>query len=462
MQTSSGNSTSFMKVFLKGEAVSTFWKFATKSIGLLNTFLTISSLSLYQYGVFQLLLSFFGIPSDILNLGSAVVSNEMSRAVGEGKISTAKRVFIEYTIIRLVLIALVWSIMFFGATYLFDKYDMSFIKDMRLISFLIISEGIFFIIRTLCLVKLEFGIVAFRATLNKIIQAFILLYFFIHDDLGLVQLIWSIILASAISVVLILPRTFKIYNQWKEVKVDGLALIWGIFWNYGKWDILRQFLNKITFRIKPWLIKFFVGTEAVAIFSIAELVVTTLQDILPSNTLQSLVPAWIKDKNLSVKMFSYGVKYYVLMGLIITVGAVIVVPPVINGFFPQYEQSLDLFYLMILNLPIFAAGILIGNYIIAYRQQKYLFFLHTFRNLFALTIILVTIPFIGLWGLAIEFVVVPLFMVISAYLQTKYSNRGFHFDFKIIFGFSKEDKEILRNIVTIIKVWFVNRIKLFQ
>jgi O-antigen/teichoic acid export membrane protein len=85
-------SPSLLAVFLKGEAVSAFWNFLTKGIGLLNTFLTITSLTLYQYGVFQLLLSFAGISSDFLGLGSGVISNEMSRAVAEKRDTDAKRI----------------------------------------------------------------------------------------------------------------------------------------------------------------------------------------------------------------------------------------------------------------------------------------------------------------------------------------------------------------------------------
>ena len=176
---------------------------------------------------------------------------------------------------------------------------------------------------------------------------------------------------------------------------------------------------------------------------------------MPSNTMQSLVPLWIKDKHLSVKMFSYGIKYFVLGSILVVISAIIAVPPIIYTFFSKYEQSIPLFYFMLLNLPIFAAGIIIGNYLIALRKQKYLFFLHLFRNSLALGIIVSTLPFIGLWGLALEFVLVPLIMVIANYIYTKNQDKGFHFDFKIIFGFKEEDKIIIRKGISIVRGWFV-------
>jgi O-antigen/teichoic acid export membrane protein len=453
---------SFMHTFLKGEAVSAFWSFITKGIGLLNTFLTISSLTLYQYGLFQLLLSVAGISSDAVNLGGAVVQNEMSRAVGENRKRDAKKIFIEYSIVRIVISIILWAVVYFGATFLFKTYSADFIKDLRIISFIFISEAIFMIMRTFWLVRLEFGLVALRSTLNKFIQSGILIYFFVQGNLGLKQLIWSIIIASSLSVVLLLYSFFESYDDWREEKTSGKILLWPILYNYGSWEIIRQFINKITFRIKPWLIKIFINTEAVAIFSIAEMIVTTLQDILPSKTLQSLVPLWIRDKNLSIKMFSYGVKYYVILGTAIALVSLLIVPPIVYEFFPKYNLSLPLYYFMVINLPIFAAGIIIGNYLIAFRKQKFIFVQHTLRNIVSLGIIFVTLPYIGLWGLALEFVLVPFLMLFSNYYYTKNEDKGFHFDFNVIFGFGKEDRGILSKVLLIIKGWFVRISSIFQ
>ena len=171
--------------------------------------------------------------------------------------------------------------------------------------------------------------------------------------------------------------------------------------------------------------------------------------------MQSLVPLWIKDKHLSVKMFSYGIKYFVLGSILVVISAIVVVPPVVYTFFSKYAQSIPLFYFMLLNLPIFASGIIIGNYLIALRKQKYLFFLHLLRNSLTLGLIVSTLPIIGLWGLSLEFVLVPLIMVIANYIYTKNQDKGFHFDFKIIFGFKEEDKMILRKGISIVRGWFV-------
>lgn len=445
---------SFLKLFMRGEAISAFWNFTTKGVGLFNTFLIISSLSLYEYGVFQLLLSIAGISSDTLSIGGGIFSNEMSHKIAEKKEDEAKKIFFEYSVVRILIAVILWAVVYFGATILFEAYTIEFIKDLRIISFLFITEALFLIIKTLSVVKLEFALNGIRTTISRVIQSCILIYFFIQGNLGLKQLIWSIVIASVLSLILILPMFYKIYRQWRSVKTNEKSLLWNIITLYGGWDIVRQLGNRITFRIKPWLIKLFVSTEAVAIYSIAEMMVSTLQDILPSKTLQSLVPLWIQDKKISAKMFSYGIKYFVIAGIVLVLGALIFVPPIVHIFFEKYEASLSLFYFMLLNLPIFAAGIIIGNYIIAFRKQKFLFVHNTFRNVLAFVIIFSTLPFIGLWGLAIEFVVVPFVMVLFSYYYSKKRNPGFYFNKDIIFSFREEDKEILRKIIAILHGWF--------
>lgn len=448
------NSKSLIKTFLHGEAVFAFWNFSTKGVGIFNTFLTISSLTLYQYGVFQLLLSIAGLSFDVTNLGGGVISNEITRAVGEKREADAKKIYLEYFFTRMSLAVLLWAIVFFGSTYIFSSYSLDFIKDMRVISFLFITEVIFLTIRILCLVRLKLGIIGIRATLNKSIQFAILLFFFAQGNLGLKQLIWSIVVSSALSVILILPQFFRVFNEWKGVTASPRKLLFNIFVTNGTWEVSRQLINKATFRIKPWLIKLFISTEAVAIFSIAEMIISTLQDVLPSKTLQSIVPLWLKEKKLSAKMFSFGVKYYFITGLGLVIFALIIVPPVVNTFFAKYKESLSLFYFMILNLPIFAVGIVTGNYVVAHRKQKFLFFLHLSRNVFALLVIFCTLPFIGLWGLAIESVTVPFLMTFGIYLYTKKRTPGFYFDKKIIFGFSNEDRAIVKKLFLEIKSIF--------
>src|SRR3989344_3796379 len=94
---------SFKDKFVSGESYYAFWNFVSKALSLVITFITISTLTVYQYGVFQLILSTYSAFMDFLGVGSGVVNNDILRNVSEGKEREAKQLFFEYNGLRLIL-----------------------------------------------------------------------------------------------------------------------------------------------------------------------------------------------------------------------------------------------------------------------------------------------------------------------------------------------------------------------
>ena len=118
---------SFSKKFLSGEAHFGFWGVVSKLIGLITTFFLISALSVYQYGVFQLLLSIFSILSSVVAIGAGVVGNDINRFIGLGKEAEAKKLFFQYNSARLVVGLILSTGLFFGPAILGDTYKPDFI-----------------------------------------------------------------------------------------------------------------------------------------------------------------------------------------------------------------------------------------------------------------------------------------------------------------------------------------------
>src|SRR3989344_2477666 len=131
---------SFSKKFLSGESHYAFWDLVSKGIGLLNTFLIITSLTIYQYGVFQLLLAFYAVLSGISGLGSGAIGNDIMRLVGEGKEGSAKRLFLEYASIRMAAAVLISLAIFVGGDLLAVKYKPDFIAVVRLLPIFLLFQ----------------------------------------------------------------------------------------------------------------------------------------------------------------------------------------------------------------------------------------------------------------------------------------------------------------------------------
>ena len=98
---------SFRKSFARGELHMGFWSFLKKGTGALDSFFILSSLSLYQFGVYQLLLSLYAILSDFFHdVFSEVITNDIARFIGEGREDKAKRLFYDYLLCFRILLSL--------------------------------------------------------------------------------------------------------------------------------------------------------------------------------------------------------------------------------------------------------------------------------------------------------------------------------------------------------------------
>src|SRR3989344_4433310 len=118
---------SFIRTFLRGEISYGFWGGITTAGGLINTFLVISALTIYQYGVFQLLLSSYALLAVLIGLGGEIVRNDLLRLVGEGKEAAAKKIFLENAAFRLTAGIILWAFVFFNADLFSFRFGPEFI-----------------------------------------------------------------------------------------------------------------------------------------------------------------------------------------------------------------------------------------------------------------------------------------------------------------------------------------------
>src|SRR3989344_4393571 len=78
----------------------------------LNTFIVIYFLTLYEYGVFKLILSLVGIfQAFVLSGLDGVIRNEIAHYLKDGKQKNASRMFFEFIFMKGTLAVLVWIIL---------------------------------------------------------------------------------------------------------------------------------------------------------------------------------------------------------------------------------------------------------------------------------------------------------------------------------------------------------------
>ncbi|MDP2676839.1 MAG: hypothetical protein Q8O83_04105 [bacterium] len=437
---------SFFERYVSGETNSATWGVVSRGIALANTFLILSALSLYQYGVYQLLLQSYSFLIVFIGVGANVVKNDIFRYAGEGNDSFAKKLYIELTAARTVVGVLLWAVTFFGASLFSFRFGADAIALIRILSFLFLYEILLRLMQPILLLRMKFFVLGTRGVLNKSFQFLLLLFFFFFMHLGVREVILSQVVAAFLSLIFFVPAFIGSYKPWMRVVPAQQGIMLRILMSYGKWAFFRPMLNKATTFVSTWLIKLLISTEAVAIFSVAQSMVGLVKGFTPTGSLSILIPISLQDKERAQRILSYGTKYLVLLSIVLALGGLAVAPPLIYLFFPQYVPALPLFYLMLPHMVINAAGAVATIFFFALRKQKFLFLQSVLSSVSTIGLYLILIPLFGIWGLALEYIITPLFLLGVLYWYIKTIKPGVWIQWSAILSFGKEDKIFLSNI----------------
>ncbi|TSC67867.1 MAG: hypothetical protein CEO19_14 [Parcubacteria group bacterium Gr01-1014_73] len=448
---------SFLKKFIGGETSFGFWDSISKAIGLVNTFFIITALSLYQYGIFQLLLSIYAIFFNFLSLGRGVVNNDILRFIGEGREAKAKRLFFEYNGIRIVVGLLVAAFLFFTPGVLSSWYASDAVVLVRLLAGLLLLELAYAIFKALLSYRLQFHLIASRASLYKFVQLGVLIFFFFNHRLGIREVIYSMIFGSIISTFILIRPVLRSYGQWRGLPLAKEAIIFWVFKAHGKWEVFQQFVAKLTVSLQPWIIKIFVSTEAVAIFSVAQTMATTIVGFYPTKTLGTLMPLRVNEPAQMQKIYNYAAKYLFLLAIVMAIGAAVAGPAAIYLFFPKYIPSLPYFFVLLLYLPINALSSTTSIFLVALRRQKDLFFQKVFKAITAIPMFFL-VMFFGLWGMTASHLIFAFTLFCTAYLFLRRVPPGYSLKWRNFFRFGLEDKVFARKFWSEILLFLKNKI----
>ncbi len=407
----------FARAFLRGEISYGFWGIVGTVVGLGNTFLTITSLTIYQYGVFQLLLSSYAFLAVLIGLGGETIRNDLLRFVSTGREAEAKKLFHENGIFRMVIGVLLWAFVFFNADFLSFRFGPEFIFHIKLISFLFLHDAMLFALRLSLDARKRFHEIASRASIAKIVQLGMLSYFFFFQVLGLKELLMSLVTSYFVALGFLIVPFIRSYAPWRYVHAVSGGFLYDALKSYGKWELVLPAATKFSNVAQTWLTKLFIGTEAVAIFSIAQTVVGTLAGTFPVKTLSTLVPLEIADKAKIQRIFNQGLKYLLVYSLAISSVAALSVPFLIQWLFPNYVVSLPYFFILLLTVPLSAFSVMASIFLVVFRRQKFLFFQKIFKMLIGIPLYIVLLPLLGLWGLAIHGILLSIALNVIVYWQ---------------------------------------------
>ncbi len=438
--------TRFSKLFMRGEFSLGFWSFVKKGVGFFDSFFILSSLSVYQYGVYQLLLVLYAIFSDIFHdVFSSAVGNDLTRLIGEKREAEAKKLFYQYASLRIGL-SIIPAILFFFIipSFYLSTLGTEAIIWLKTLALLFPIEAVFRLGLLLLNLRLEFKVVAIRPTLQKTIQLGLIIICFFSGTLTLTT-IFFIQTATLVILLLLLYRPlFAALRRWKDVQAHEIGLLSKIIFGYGKWEIPQLAFKDLMGKVNPFVIKLLLNTEAVGIYAVANTAISVLKDLLPVRTLSMLVPRKVHDEFFRNNLFFFGTKYYILAALGVALFGAVTYPIFISVFFPKFASSLPVFYVLVPSIVIFAGVKLLSILLLARRRQRFLFIQSMIDNIIQITLMFILAPKFGLIGFAAAIVGGDLLLQILRYAYLRRTGFVPAFPVDIFFNFqAEEDRKVL-------------------
>jgi len=432
-------------VFIKGESAKRVFDYIANGIGLVNSFFTIRYLSVFNFGLFQLILAFLNLLDgfDWKNLDGPIAV-EMRYWFAQKQPQKAKRLFFESSISRLVIMLVLATGVFFGSSLIARYYGQDVGDLIKIISGLLLLNALesalaIFLKSVISVAQWSFPV------WRELTKAAFLISFFVMHNFTITTVVISHIAGEAGAVLAI--GVFVFLKQYKKVfsgvSVEPTMMLPTFLNKHGRLIFFRYAISRITKNLMPWFIKFFINTEAVAFYSVASNLAAFVQSVIPMNGITISLFSKIGAKDQLAYIFTRSVKYTTWLSFVLMIGSFVTVPFIIPWLFPQYTSSVTLFLLLMLSLPIYSFYKVLKVILSMLREYKVL----TMRLINEVLVIplssAVFLPLFGILGSGAVYLSIYLERTIFFYAQLRKLHPEFSVSLKQLFRFDRHDKELI-------------------
>lgn len=446
---SEGRSNQELKSILeRGAASYTVSNSITKVVAVTNTILVLSSLSLYAYGVAELALSVVGALSifQLAGLERTVIS-DMGLEKGQGNISAARRIFQDYLILLTFLSTIAWGILFFGSEVVGQYFTNEIGSYFIILSCLFLVAPLGSLMRILYSLYFDFTASALFTFLQEATKLMYLLVLHITGSITIAGVLWAYVVAAGAPFILLLPRTLPHLGRILSEPAHGSFAPHRFFLGHNFWTLISNYLDASTKSIRLWFIKFFLGTEAVALFSVASGIVGQLSSFLNlSSIIAPVLPQYIQTRPIFYRIIDKTIKYQMLLAFTLIGAGLIMVPILVERAFPHYLSSLPLFYLIVFVLIPSSVNNVFQTMFYVLKAQKSLFFAQITRLGVLIIIAAIAMPAFGMVGVAFEYIATTIFFGLERYRVLRKMYPDFTINIRDFFSYDEYDRLLIQRI----------------
>jgi len=442
---------------IKGTFFLGSWGMISKVLAIFNSFIIIYLLSVYEYGLYTLVLSVVSLAQVLLleNMDQLII-NEILIEKSRDDFQRAKKIYQEYFAVNLLFCTVGFLLLFFGSQIIASYTGhVSIGLFIKLGSFLVLVRASISFFKVILYINNKFiqlGSYTFSQELFKLI---ILLTMLVFIEPGIAKIIFAMILANSISIVILLIRSLNDFKYWlKDFRINFRKMeLWRIMKAHGKWSMVENFLANLQKNLMPWLIQLSINTEAVGLYNFGKNLYKQLDELLPiRKVISQLLPEIFSDKKRLQRVLIYGTKYYTLISILTSLAGITAIPYFIYLFFPKYIYAIPVF-LIFMFIPLSFGGLfqITNSVLFSLRQQKFLTYMVGLRVFLVVILNALLLPIFGVYGAAMERVI-TLFIstVIVHYKTTKYLGMKF-FSLGEIFAYTNIDSMLINNFLIRLK-----------
>lgn len=447
----------FAKKIIASESVISFFNLATKPIAIANSFVIVGFLSIGDFGIYKLVLSFYALISGFsIDFLDNLILNEMSIFHGEKKDKKSRKIFKEYFFFKIFFGFLLTGGVFLFSNIISRHYGAEVSSWIKIISFLFIFDNVKSLLNIFFQFKLKFFISSSYLFFSEVVKILLILLIVKTIGLGISQLLFINVFTSFIMLIFLfiifLRERNKDNNILSEDEKDyEEILLPGVMKIYGKWAFARHYILNFSQNIRPWIINYFLGTEAVAIFSIAYDFSGNLKSLVSLDSLKTIIPRELGDKEKTKNLFIRGSKYMTYLYIVFFFVGMTAVTILIKIFLSKYNQALPYFYIISSTMFIYGIYTLTGRILYSLRKQKELFLLPLINIISIVVFSILLIPIFGLYGASMEFVITQVAALVVSYLILIKYKPELKIKIEDILFLDNYDKEIFRSGYLIVK-----------
>lgn len=395
-------------VVMRGLALSGAGNVMLRLTDLATALLLLRWLSIYEFGVYRLGLAAYDFAAGLFLAGvENVVVADAARNI-EKNPARARTLFSVYFIFMSAVGVMLWALFFFGGALLTNLLQEAGAYA-RVISFLFLLAPLETAYKLKFQIFLDFGWSSTFRVLRNIARLAAMAGFFLFFLFGTREALLTIVAAVLFPIVVAavgyhrprlvtLPRWREFTDAWRD-----------LFFRHGKWALLDDLLNSWSQNIRPFVIRTFVGVEAVGIISLAQTLIAYTKAVLPIREVLTPVMSRMADHANLPDAVRRATKYATWGYTLVGIGAALGMPVLIWLLFPKYMVALPFFYILLLGIPFFGLRSIAPPIFFAKKAQHILFRVTVTRTVILTASSVILTYFFGLWGAATEMLLIGIF-----------------------------------------------------